>query len=179
MSEKSQTWAEPITMLPIGVVRGGRETGADDNWGGFVSSIELDATRFGTDALVALETFSHVMVVFHFHLVETGSEETGARRPRGREDWPLVGIFAQRAKRRPNRIGVTTCRVIKVDGTSLVVEGLDAMEGTPVLDLKPHMTEFDPRGDVHQPNWSHEVMTQYFAETTDTTGPDAPTGAGQ
>jgi tRNA-Thr(GGU) m(6)t(6)A37 methyltransferase TsaA len=163
----SETWREPLTLQPIGVVRDGRATSDDDHWGGFISTIELDADRFGPDALAALDTFSHVVVVYHFHLVDEATEERGGRHPRGRDDWPLVGIFAQRAKRRPNRIGVTTCRVVSVDGTRLTVEGLDAMAGTPVLDLKPHMVEFEPRGKVSQPAWSHELMTKYFAEATD------------
>lgn len=156
------SWREPIELTPIGVVRGGRESSDDDHWGGFVSRIELDAERFDERSLSALDSFSHVMVVYHFHLLDPGSVQTGARRPRGREDWPLVGIFAQRAKRRPNRLGVTTCRVLGVDGITLTVEGLDAMDGTPVVDLKPHMVEFEPRGHVSQPQWSHELMTEYF-----------------
>ena len=162
MGTTQDDWRSTITMEPVGVVRDGRPTGDDDFWGGFVSRIELDADRFGPDALAALDSFSHVLVVYHFHAVAPGSEETGGRRPRGREDWPVVGIFAQRAKRRPNRLGVTTCRVVEVRGTTLTVEGLDAMDGTPVLDLKPHMVEFDPRGEVRQPDWSHELMTEYF-----------------
>lgn len=170
MSEgNDMTRFDPIVLTPIGVVRGGRDTSDDDYWGGFESRIELDPRRFTEDSLAALDTFSHVLVVFHFHLVEAGSEETGGRQPRGRADWPLVGIFAQRAKRRPNRIGITTCRVVSVDGLVLTVEGLDAMEGTPVLDLKPHMAEFEPQGDVFQPPWSHEIMTDYFADSTDRT----------
>ena len=65
---------------------------------------------------------------------------------RGRTDWPLVGILAQRAKDRPNRIGVTTCALLAVDGLVLQVEGLDAVSGTPVLDVKPHMAGFGPGG---------------------------------
>jgi len=164
MSTINEAWREPVELQPIGVVRGGRASSDDDYWGGFVSTLELDPDRFGPDALAALDTFSHVVVVFHFHLVERDREETGGRHPRGREDWPLVGIFAQRAKRRPNRLGVTTCRVVSVDGTRLTLEGLDAMEGPPVLDLKPHLVEFDPRGAVHQPEWSHELMSDYFAD---------------
>jgi tRNA (Thr-GGU) A37 N-methylase len=161
------TWSDPISLTPVGVVRGGRDTSDDDYWGGFVSRIELDPRRFTDDSLAALDTFSHVLVVFHFHLVDAADEETGGRRPRGRAGWPLVGIFAQRAKRRPNRIGTTTCRVVSVDGLVLTVEGLDAMEGTPVLDLKPHMAEFEPHGEVFQPSWSREIMADYFADSTD------------
>jgi len=113
------TWTDPVTLTPIGVVRGGRDTSDDDYWGGFESRIELDPQRFTDEALAALDTYSHVVVVYHVHLVDPAREETGGRRPRGREDWPLVGVFAQRAKRRPNRIGVTTCRVAVTDGSIL------------------------------------------------------------
>ncbi|MBC7631625.1 SAM-dependent methyltransferase [Aeromicrobium sp.] len=166
MSEvNDKAWRDPVDLTPIGVVRGGRETSDDDYWGGFESRIELDPQRFTDDALAALDTFSHVLIVYHFHPLNPASEESGGRHPRGRDDWPLVGIFAQRAKRRPNRIGVTICRVLSVDGPVLSVEGLDAMEGTPVLDLKPHMREFEPRGEVFQPQWSHEVMANYYSES--------------
>jgi tRNA (adenine37-N6)-methyltransferase len=160
----SEAWREPVTLQPIGVVRDGRTTADDDYWGGFISTIELDADRFGPDALAALDTFSHVIVIFHFHLLEEAAVERGGRHPRGREDWPVVGIFAQRAKRRPNRIGVSTCGLVSVNDTRLTVEGLDAMAGTPVLDLKPYMVEFEPRGEISQPAWSHELMETYFAE---------------
>jgi tRNA (adenine37-N6)-methyltransferase len=160
----SEAWREPVTLQPIGIVRDGRTTSDDDYWGGFISAIELDTDRFGPDALAALDTFSHVIVIFHFHLLDEAAGEHGGRHPRGREDWPVVGIFAQRAKRRPNRIGVTTCRLVSVTGTRLTVEGLDAMTGTPVLDIKPYMTEFEPDGQVSQPAWSHELMANYFAE---------------
>ena len=88
--------------------------------------------------------------------------ETGARHPRNRADWPLVGIFAQRGKNRPNRLGLTTCRIVRVDGLAIEVEGLDAIDGTPVLDIKPVMVEFLPRGDVRQPDWSRELMQGYW-----------------
>jgi tRNA (adenine37-N6)-methyltransferase len=160
----SEAWREPVTLQPIGVVRDGRTTSDDDYWGGFISTIELDTDRFGPDALAALDTFSHVIVIFRFHLVDEAAKERGGRHPRGREDWPVAGIFAQRAKRRPNRLGLTTCRLVSVNGTRLTVEGLDAMAGTPVLDLKPYLAEYEPRGKVSQPAWSHELMATYFAE---------------
>ena len=73
-----------------------------------------------------------------------------------------MGIFAQRAKARPNRLGVTTCRLERVDGLTLCVAGLDAIDGSPVLDIKPHMREFGPRGDVRQPAWATELMADYW-----------------
>jgi tRNA (Thr-GGU) A37 N-methylase/catechol 2,3-dioxygenase-like lactoylglutathione lyase family enzyme len=149
-------------MRPIGTVVGGRTEAADDNWESVRAAIELDATEFGPDALAGIEDFSHLEVVYHFHLVAAGTEERGARRPRGRADWPLVGIFAQRGKRRPGRIGVSRCRLLAVDGTRLEVEELDAIDGTPVLDVKPVMHEFGPRGAVRQPDWASELMADYY-----------------
>jgi len=72
------------------------------------------------------------------------------------------GILAQRAKNRPNRIGITTCRLLAVNGLTLKVQGLDAIDGTPVLDVKPHMSGFDPRGPIHEPAWSAELMERYW-----------------
>ena len=85
---------------------------------------------------------------------------------------PAVGIFAQRAKARPNRIGATIVRILGRDGGRLRVEGLDAIDGTPVLDIKPVLAEFLPSGPVRQPEWTRELMRDYWtpARTTRTHG---------
>lgn len=158
---------DPVGMVPVGVVVGGRAGVVDDDWGRETAVIRLDGKRFGPEALFGLEDFSHVEVVYHFDRVPEEKIETGARRPRGNPDWPLVGIFAQRGKNRPNRLGVSRCRVVKVDtlaadGPELLVEGLDAVSGTPVLDIKPYMTEFGPRGDHRQPEWATALMRDYY-----------------
>jgi tRNA (Thr-GGU) A37 N-methylase len=88
--------------------------------------------------------------------------EPGTRHPRGNPDWPRVGIFAQRGKDRPNRLGVSRCELLRVDRSAVRVRGLDAVDGTPVLDLKPWMAEFGPRGDVRQPAWASELMRGYW-----------------
>ena len=111
---------------------------------------------------MGLGEFSHVEVLYLFDRVDPGSVHTGARRPRGNPEWPEVGVFAQRVKDRPNRIGLSTCEILGVDGTRIAVRGLDAVDGTPVLDLKPHLVEFGPRSEVRQPPWSHELMAGYF-----------------
>ena len=152
---------DDATLRPIGRVVGGRTEPIDDEWGDVEATIVLD-DRFPADALAGLDAFSHVDVVFVFHLVDTGDVNLGARHPRGRSDWPMVGIFAQRAKARPNRIGVTTCGLLGVDGHRVRVRGLDAIHGTPVIDLKPHMVEFDPRGEVREPVWATELMQDYW-----------------
>ena len=99
------------------------------------------------------------------HKVDPAKIETGARHPRERMDWPLVGIFAQRGKARPNRIGVSRCALVGVDGMQIRVRGLDAIDGTPVLDIKPWLGEFGPRGEVTQPDWSRELMRDYYRES--------------
>lgn len=148
-------------IAPIGFVRGGRSAVEDDNWGAVRATIEL-ADGLGPEALFGLADFSHIDVVFQFDQVPDSKIETGARHPRGNTDWPLVGIFAQRGKNRPNRIGLCTCRVVGVEGTQVTVEGLDAVDGTPVLDIKPVMREFLPRGEVRQPDWVGELMKDYW-----------------
>jgi tRNA-Thr(GGU) m(6)t(6)A37 methyltransferase TsaA len=150
-----------MELMPIGHVRGGRIEPFDDGWAAEECVIELDQ-RFGDDALAGLAAFSHVEVVFHFHLVDEADVVAGARRPRGRADWPEVGIFAQRGRVRPNRLGVSVAEVVDVDGTRLTVRGLDAVDGTPVLDVKPVLREFAPRGEVRQPAWATELMADYW-----------------
>jgi tRNA (Thr-GGU) A37 N-methylase len=153
---------ETYTMTAIGHVVGGRCEPIDDDWGEVEAGIALDPEQFGPDALLALDAFSHLEVIFHFHAAPLSEINTGARRPRGRVDWPLVGIFAQRGKGRPNRIGVTVCEILAVEGLNVRVRGLDAIDGTPVLDLKPVMKGFLPRGTLREPDWAAELMQGYW-----------------
>ena len=115
--------APQVTFTPIGYVRGGRKEATKDGWGNNRSRIELDTNRFEADALSGIDALSHIEVIFYFHLHTDEPTETRARHPRDREDWPKVGIFAQRGRMRPNRIGLSTCRVVKVEGAVIEVEG--------------------------------------------------------
>ena len=152
-----------IVLQPVGVVVGGRTAAVDDGWGGVQAVIHLDETRFGPDAVTGLADFSHLVVVFQFHLVDEAAVQTAARRPRENPDWPEVGMFAQRAKMRPNRLGVSTCTLVRIEGLDLHVRSLDAVDGSPVLDVKPYMREFEPaEADVRQPAWSTELMAGYY-----------------
>ena len=153
---------DEIAVHPIGHVRSARSAAEDDDWDSVTTSIVLDADAVEPDATLGLDTFSHVEVVYVFHLVDESKACRGARHPRGRDDWPLTGILAQRAKDRPNRIGVTTCRLDSVDGLTLRVTGLDAIDGTPVLDIKPAMSGFAPRGELREPEWAKELMEGYW-----------------
>ncbi len=149
------------TVTAIGTVTSSRSEVIDDDWGDVTATITL-AAPLDERSVAGLEEFSHVEVVFLFDRVDPDRVCFHARHPRGNPDWPEVGILAQRAKDRPNRIGLCTCELVSVDGASIVVRGLDAIDGTPVLDVKPYMEEFAPRGDVHQPAWSHELMRGYW-----------------
>jgi tRNA (adenine37-N6)-methyltransferase len=151
-----------FTMTPIGQVSGGRADPIDDDWGRSRAVIELDAGRFDDTALAGLDEFSHAEIIFVFDKVSEDEIVSGARHPRGRKDWPKIGIFAQRGKNRPNRIGLTVCKVVSVSGRRLEVEGLDAIDGTPVLDIKPFMAGFAPRGAVREPAWAGEIMAGYW-----------------
>ncbi len=153
-----------IDVEPIGHIRTQRAIPDDDFWGGNVAEIEL-TSAFTADALAGLADFSHVEVIFVFDRVTPDAIVTGARHPRGNLAWPKVGIFAQRAKHRPNRLGVTVGRILGVAGLILRVAELDAIDGTPVLDIKPVMREFLPRGEVHQPSWATELMQNYWLKS--------------
>ena len=154
-----------IEVEPIGRVRGGRIEAVDDDWGDVEAAIALDPDRFSPDALLGLDGFSHVEVVYCFHLLDPADVVMGTRRPRGNPEWPLVGIFAQRGRVRPNRLGITTVELVAVDGLDVRVRGLDAVDGTPVLDLKPYMAGFAPRTPVHEPEWALEIMRDYWHRT--------------
>jgi tRNA-Thr(GGU) m(6)t(6)A37 methyltransferase TsaA len=150
-----------IELEPVAVVRAARREPEDDFWGGAESRIVLDE-RVPPEALDGIEEFSHVEVLFLFHRARPEGVVWGARRPRGNPAWPAVGIFAQRGKSRPNRIGSTICRILGHRGRELSVAELDAIDGTPVLDVKPVMAEFLPRGEVRQPAWSRALMERYW-----------------
>jgi tRNA (Thr-GGU) A37 N-methylase len=122
----------------------------------------VDSRTFSVEAIGVVRSSRDEAIDDDWDSVEATSIQTAARRPRSNPGWPEVGIFAQRAKMRPNRLGVSVCRLLKIDGLTLHVDSLDAIDGSPVLDLKPYMREFGPRGEVGQPPWSSELMAGYW-----------------
>ncbi|MGC3944517.1 MAG: SAM-dependent methyltransferase [Chryseolinea sp.] len=151
-----------ISIDPIAFVHAARTSPEDDFWGGSLADITLTA-QFDQDAFAGIDAFSHVEVLFIFHQVRPDQITTGARHPRNNAAWPKVGIFAQRGKNRPNRIGSTVCRIVRLQGRTLTVTELDAIEGTPVIDIKPVLKEFLPRQETTQPDWATEIMTDYWS----------------
>jgi tRNA (adenine37-N6)-methyltransferase len=157
-----------IVLRPVGWVHSAERSSREDFWGDVISEIRLDESRFAPDALVGLTKFSHVEVLFYLHGMSDASVVSGLRHPRSNPKWPQVGIFAQRGKARPNRIAATVCRLLSVQGLSLKVQGLDAFDGSPVLDIKPVFVEFTPeRAAIRQPAWARELMMDYFASGED------------
>ena len=155
--------AQEFTITAIGRVRSERDQPIDDGWDAIPVRIELDADAFTPDALASLDQFSHAEIVYLFDRVTEAQIERGARHPRGRTERPKAGIFAQRGKNRPNRLGVTVCEIVKVEGLTLTLKGLDAIDGTPVIDIKPVLSGFLPRGTVREPDWAKEIMATYWA----------------
>lgn len=151
-----------IELRAIGYVTSYRKEPINDDWDGINASIELDPDWLTPEALLGLDSFSHAEVIYYFHQCVPESIVMTARHPRNNKDWPLTGIFAQRGHFRPNLLGITTCRILRVSGARVDVQGLDAIDGTPVLDIKPYMVEFAPRGEVRQPDWSRQLMRDYW-----------------
>jgi tRNA (adenine37-N6)-methyltransferase len=131
-----------------------------------VSTIELDSSRLNPECVQGLSDFSHLIVVYYLHKIPDEEVLWSASHPRGNPNWPRVGIFAQRKKDRPNKIGVSICELLEVKGLTLKVRALDAIDGTPVLDIKPYVKEFIPDSNqVRQPRWVTELMTDYYAKS--------------
>ena len=156
-----------MLIEPIGFVKNSRQAVEDDYWGDVVSEIVINET-LGAESIQGLEDFSHAEVIFAFHLVDEKKIVTGARHPRNNPDFPQVGIFAQRGKNRPNRLGLTTVKILKRDGNVMFVTGLDAIDGTPVIDIKPIVKEFLPEGEIRQPQWATEIMRNYWKSANTT-----------
>ena len=146
---------------PIGTVRCAVTEMSQGGWAKIDSEIHLEAQY--ARGLQGLEGFSHVIVVFFLDRAQGFDPARQLlRRPRGMEDMPEVGVFAQRTKFRPNPIGVTAVKLLGIAGNVVTVRGLDALDGTPVLDLKPYLPPFDRVDEVKTPPWVGHVMEGYF-----------------
>lgn len=150
-----------IPVHPVATVKNSRKEPTDDFWGTITSEIEL-AGHIPANAFNGIEAFSHLEIVFQFDKTDR-SKIIFSGHPRGNTDWPDVGIFAQRKKDRPNGIGLTIVELVKREGNKIWVKYLDAIDGTPVLDIKPVMKEFLPTGTIRQPKWSIELMKDYWS----------------
>ena len=150
-----------IILQPVAFVKNTRTDLSDDYWGSIISEIEL-TENIPADAFNGIDEFSHLEVIFYFNRADK-SKVVYKFPPRGNMNWPEVGIFAQRKRDRPNSIGLTIVELIKREGNKIWVKYLDAIDGTPILDIKPVMKEFLPKNEIKQPAWSVELMKEYWA----------------
>lgn len=161
MSADSAVMSDSFPVRPVGRVSSPRtDPDHTTGWGDVEARIEL-TKELGSHALDGLAGFSHVEVVFWFDRITPRDSYAQPARARGRADMPLIGVFAARGPNRPNPIGVSACRIVEVGDSWLTVRGLDAVDGTPVLDLKPVMPTLLPAG-VTEPPWSHDLMADYY-----------------
>lgn len=149
-----------INIEPIGYVKSDVKLQTDKHWGKIQSQIIIDKEL--VDGLIGLSLFSHIIVVYHLNEARFIKEKHLIRRPQGREDMPMVGIFAQRAKDRPNHIGITAVKLCSITDNIITVEGLDSINNTPVLDIKPYYPKYDLKNDSSVPDWVNVLMKEYF-----------------
>lgn len=149
-----------IKLLPIAIVKNSRTEPIDDNWETIIADIEL-AEHIPTEAFENISDFSHLEIIYYFDKVKK-DDIVFSGRPRGNPNYPFVGIFGQRKKDRPNQIGLCTVELIEHKGRKIKVKYLDAINGTPVLDIKPVFKEFQPKGQIKQPIWVSDLMKYYW-----------------
>ncbi|MFF4450174.1 TrmO family methyltransferase [Streptomyces sp. NPDC001502] len=154
--------SETFQLRSIATVIDGHLDVADDYQGAVESIIRLH-DEFRVETLQGLEEFSHVQVVWKMHEAKPEDVELHARSPRGNPRWPATGTFVHRNHRRPNQVGISHPRLKRVEGRDVVVTGLDAVHGTPVLDVSPWFPQMGPLGEVHVPAWVDEMLTDYWA----------------
>lgn len=149
-----------IVLHPIATVINQRTTPTDDFWGDTVSEIRL-LDHIPDEALNNIENFSHLEIIYYFDQVEK-NKIVFSGRPRGNPEYPEVGILGQRKKDRPNQLGLCTVELLEHKDRSIFVKYLDAINGTPVLDIKPVFKEFGVRKEVVQPKWVEDLMKDYW-----------------
>ncbi len=140
---------QPITLVPIGFVKTdarGDEVKDKQHLSQIVVRKKL------AEALDGIEGFSHLFVLFWLSEISLSQRQTLKVHPRGRRDLPLVGVFAVRTNLRPNPIGLTLVELVKCEGSVLTVRGLDAFDGTPILDIKP-FDFWDTATNAKVPSW--------------------------
>ena len=150
-----------IELKAIGFVKNQRTEIVDDNWGEIISEIEL-TKEIKEEAFEGIDEFSHLSIIFYMDKVKDEKAKAQYRHPRNNKSLPKLGTYAQRNKNRPNKLGLTTVKLIERRGKTIFVKYLDAICGTPILDIKPVMAEFRPKEEIKQPDWTSEIMKNYW-----------------
>lgn len=150
-----------FTIEPIAYVKNNRKKTEDDFWGEVISEIII-SDKISSESIKGIDQFSHLEIIYYFHLADLTKITISATHPRDNKKFPKVGIFAQRKKARPNLLGSTIVKLLKSEKNVLTVKGLDAVDGTPVIDIKPVIKEFLPSENITQPEWVSELMKNYW-----------------
>lgn len=140
---------EELEVKPIGVVKTkavGKEVRDRSNISEIILRNDL------VEALKGIDDFSHLFVIFWMHEISSKERKIMKVHPRGRQDMPLLGVYATRTPYRPNPIGLTLVELVKVERNVVSVRGLDAFDGTPVLDIKP-FDRWDASERIRVPSW--------------------------
>ncbi len=151
-----------MTLKAIGIVRNGIKQAlpAKSDWGKIVSDIVINSTL--TEALDGLEEFSHIVVLYWMHMVSATGQVPTKVHPRGKQELPAVGLFSTRSPNRPNPVGIATVRLLQCQGNILKVEGLDAIDGTPVIDIKPYIPGYDSVINAEIPQWMTNLLAEHY-----------------
>ena len=137
------------TLKAIGIVRNEIKQPSLRDFEKVISEIVFDSSL--TEALDDLDDFSHIIVLYWMH--QATSQPPVKVHPQGKSELPLVGLFATRSPNRPNPVGKATVRLVERRGNILKVEGLDAIDGTPVIDIKPYLPGYDSVTNAKVPQW--------------------------
>jgi tRNA-Thr(GGU) m(6)t(6)A37 methyltransferase TsaA len=140
-----------MSLKAIGIVRNEIKQPLRHGWREIVSDIVVNSNL--TEALDNLDEFSHLIVLYWMHQLPAGKQLSLKVHPMGKSELPLVGRFATRSPTRPNPVGQATVRLVERRGNILKVKGLDAIDGTPVIDIKPYIPKYDSADDAKVPPW--------------------------
>ena len=149
-----------ITINPIAFVKNSRSEPIDDNWNEIISEIILNE-NIPIESLNNITYFSHLEIIYYFDKANI-NDIIFYGHPRGNHDYPEVGIFAQRKKDRPNSLGLCRVELIKQEERTLTVKYLDAINGTPIIDIKPVFKEYLNIKPITQPDWVSDLMKKYW-----------------
>ena len=118
------------------------------------STVGIEVFADYTDALLGLDGFSHIMVLYWFDQNDTAEKRRVLQvHPRKDPRNPLTGVFATHSPQRPNLIGLTVCKIISIHGDLIEIEDIDALDGSPVIDIKCYIPGSDRENDVRLPDW--------------------------
>ena len=149
-----------IKLKSIATVKNSRTLSVDDHWEDVISEIELE-NHIPTEVFDSIDDFSHLEIIYYFDKVKK-EDIVFSGKPRGNPKYPRVGIFVQRKKDRPNTLGLAVVKLLKHNGRTITVKYLDAIDGTPILDIKPVFKEYQPKGEIKQPYWVQDLMKNYW-----------------